>query len=196
MALRGAAPRAARRAGRRAAGARSRLRSGCWGRDPAPTAWRRPRHGVRPLPGDSRPCPSAPGPVRARPGDPARGQHNVPDWRAAVGEVRRVLRPGGWFFFEDVTSHALGRWSYRTFLDHPSRGRFSAGGLVAELERHGITVDGRVVERFFGDFVIGVGAAVGPDVRSGWADAPAGVAPAPDGAAASEGSRVAPGGDA
>ena len=122
--------------------------------------------------------------------------HHVPNWRAAVGEVRRVLRPDGRFFFEEVTSHALERWSYRTFLDHPTRDRFSAGQFVAELERHGITVDGRVVERFFGDFVIGVGTAVGPAVRSGWADAPAGVAPAPDGAAASEGSRVAPGGDA
>ena len=120
--------------------------------------------------------------------------HHVPDWRAAVGEVGRVLRPGGRFFFEEVTSHALGRWSYRTFLDHPSRDRFSAAQFVAELDRHGITVEGRVVERFFGDFVIGGRTVVGPAVRSGRAGAPAGVAPAPGGAATSEGSRLVPGG--
>lgn len=120
--------------------------------------------------------------------------HHVPEWRAAVGEVRRVLRPGGRFFFEEVTSHASERWSYRTFLDHPSRDRFSAGGFVAELEGHGIAVTGRVVERFFGDFVIGVGTAVGPEACAARGDAPAGEAP--DSAEANEGSRVVPEGEA
>ena len=86
--------------------------------------------------------------------------HHVPDWRRAVSEVRRVLRPGGRFFFEEVTSHALGRWSYRTFLKHPKEDRFSGAEFVAELERQGIRVEGNAVERFFGDFVIGVGRRV------------------------------------
>jgi SAM-dependent methyltransferase len=83
--------------------------------------------------------------------------HHVPDWRRAVSEVARVLRPGGRFFFEEVTSHALSRWSYKTFLEHPREDRFSAEGFVAELERPGILVGGNYVERFFGDFVFGVG---------------------------------------
>lgn len=83
--------------------------------------------------------------------------HHVPDWRRAVSEVARVLRPGGLFFFEEVTTHALSRWSYRTFLEHPTEDRFRGGDFVAELERRGIHVGGNYVERFFGDFVIGVG---------------------------------------
>ncbi len=83
--------------------------------------------------------------------------HHVPDWQRALSEVRRVLKPGGLFFFEEVTSLALSRWFYRTFLEHPTQNRFSGDEFVAELERQGIEVNGNRVERFFGDFVIGVG---------------------------------------
>ena len=83
--------------------------------------------------------------------------HHVPEWQVAVTEIRRVLKPGGRFFFEEVTSHALNRWSYRTFLEHPKENRFSGQEFVAELERQGVAVNGNAVLRFFGDFVIGVG---------------------------------------
>jgi ubiquinone/menaquinone biosynthesis C-methylase UbiE len=85
--------------------------------------------------------------------------HHIPQWRDAVAEVRRVLRPAGRFFFEEVTRQALERWGYRTFLEHPTYDRFSGDAFVAALEQRGISVDGRYVHRFFGDFVIGVGRA-------------------------------------
>lgn len=87
--------------------------------------------------------------------------HHVPDWQRAVREVGRVLRPGGRFYFEEVTKHALDRWFYRTFLEHPSENRFSGTEFVHELEQAGIQVAGRYVERFFGDFIIGVGTKEG-----------------------------------
>jgi ubiquinone/menaquinone biosynthesis C-methylase UbiE len=87
--------------------------------------------------------------------------HHVPNWRAAVSEVRRLLKPCGRFYFEEVTRHALQRWSYRTFLEHPSEDRFSADEFVAELERRGLRVGDRWVTRFFGDFVLGVASNSG-----------------------------------
>jgi ubiquinone/menaquinone biosynthesis C-methylase UbiE len=88
--------------------------------------------------------------------------HHVPDWRKAVREISRVLRPGGRFFFEEVTSRALARWAYRTFLQHPSEDRFSATQFIAELEHRGIDVGSNFVTRCFGDFVIGVGRKRNP----------------------------------
>jgi ubiquinone/menaquinone biosynthesis C-methylase UbiE len=83
--------------------------------------------------------------------------HHVEAWRVAVAEVARVLRPGGRFFFEEVTAHALARPSYRRFLDHPTEDRFSGDDIVAELEGHGLRVGGRHPELVFGDFLVGVG---------------------------------------
>ena len=81
--------------------------------------------------------------------------HHVPQWRDAVAEVARVLRPGGRFYFEEVTSHALARPSYRMLFDHPSEDRFSGREFVDELRRHGLETGVAVRERFFGDYVLG-----------------------------------------
>ena len=83
--------------------------------------------------------------------------HHVPDWRRAVAEVGRVLKPGGRFFFEEVTKKALGRWFYRTFLEHPTENRFTANEFINEAQRQGIYVGSNWRMWFFGDFVIGVG---------------------------------------
>lgn len=82
--------------------------------------------------------------------------HHVPAWRAALAEVRRVLKPSGRFFFEEVTAQALARWSYRTFLRHPADDRFTADVFLNELAKQGIDVKAATT-RFFGDFVVGVG---------------------------------------
>ncbi len=83
--------------------------------------------------------------------------HHVSEWKRDISEVARVLKPGGRFFFEEVTSKALNRWVYRTFLEHPTENRFSAKEFVAELDRKGIAVGGNSVEWLLGDFITGVG---------------------------------------
>ena len=82
--------------------------------------------------------------------------HHVEDWRAALAEVGRVLRPGGRFFFDEVTATALRRPSYRRLFDHPKEDRFTAGDFLAELARHGLPVGERWRTHVGGDYLLGV----------------------------------------
>ena len=67
--------------------------------------------------------------------------HHVPDWQRAVKEIARVLKPGGLFYFEEVTKQALDRWVYRTFFDHPKDNRFGVSEFISELRSNGISID-------------------------------------------------------
>lgn len=82
--------------------------------------------------------------------------HHIPDWRHALAEVARVLRPGGRFYFEEVTATALARPSYQKLFDHPSQDRFTAGQFLAELPDHGLDVEDRWVTRIGADYLLGV----------------------------------------
>lgn len=82
--------------------------------------------------------------------------HHIPDWQAAVAEVARVLKPGGRFFFDEVTATALARPSYRLLFDHPTENRLNAGRFLATLALHGLQVDDRWRTRIGGDYVLGV----------------------------------------
>lgn len=84
--------------------------------------------------------------------------HHVPRWRDAVAEVARVLRPGGRFYFEEVTRQCLDRPLVRALFEHPREDRFSAEEWLAELDRAGLDVGDRHRELALGDFVVGVGA--------------------------------------
>jgi len=72
----------------------------------------------------------------------------MPDWPAAVAEVRRVLKPGARFFFEEVASPLL-RWTLRfTVEGWPPRSRpFSRDAFLAELEAQGLSVGPRLANR-------------------------------------------------
>jgi ubiquinone/menaquinone biosynthesis C-methylase UbiE len=83
--------------------------------------------------------------------------HHVLHWQKAVAEVARVLKPGGLFFFEEVTKKALDRWVYRTFLDHPKENRFDVHDFVRELERRNINVGNQTTTILTSDVFAGVG---------------------------------------
>ncbi|WP_101653627.1 class I SAM-dependent methyltransferase [Brevibacterium ihuae] len=83
--------------------------------------------------------------------------HHIPDWRAALAEVARVLTPGGRFYFEEVTAHALARPIYKRLFDHPTEDRFTAEQFLDELAHHGLMALGSVT-RIRGDYLLGVAA--------------------------------------
>lgn len=66
--------------------------------------------------------------------------HHVPDWRAALGEIHRVLKPGGRFFAEEVFERFLSHPLWRRVLEHPRADRFDMARFHAGLEVAGFTV--------------------------------------------------------
>jgi ubiquinone/menaquinone biosynthesis C-methylase UbiE len=64
--------------------------------------------------------------------------HHVPDWRRAIAEVARVLKPAGQFYAEEVLSAFIDHPAMRRLLDHPTKDRFDAGAFRHALENAGL----------------------------------------------------------
>ena len=63
--------------------------------------------------------------------------HHVPDWRSALGEVARVLKPGGVYFLEEYYPATYQNFLTRRLLRHPRQDRFRSPDLHDALTRTG-----------------------------------------------------------
>lgn len=68
--------------------------------------------------------------------------HHIHEWRSALREVARVLRPGGRLLLAEsligfLQHPILGRW-----MDHPTEDRFSMASLTEELQGAGFRILG------------------------------------------------------
>lgn len=71
--------------------------------------------------------------------------HHIPDWRAAIRETARCLRPGGVFYFEDLTRPFFYEsgpisWVMLNYTDHPWDTIPDRDAFVAAMQQSGLTV--------------------------------------------------------
>jgi ubiquinone/menaquinone biosynthesis C-methylase UbiE len=66
--------------------------------------------------------------------------HHVPDWRAALREIHRVLRPSGRLYAEEVFERFIADPLWRRVLEHPQKDRFDAARFEKGLEGAGFRV--------------------------------------------------------
>jgi SAM-dependent methyltransferase len=64
--------------------------------------------------------------------------HHVPSWRRALAEVRRVLKPQGVFYCEEVFGALIDHPVVRRLLRHPLEDRFDRGAFLAALSEAGL----------------------------------------------------------
>ncbi|HPO12458.1 MAG TPA: class I SAM-dependent methyltransferase [Candidatus Hydrogenedentes bacterium] len=66
--------------------------------------------------------------------------HHVPNWRDAITEIHRVLKPGGRFYVEEIMRRFVLNPIVRTLTVHPLEDRFDMPEFHAGLEQAGFTV--------------------------------------------------------
>ncbi|MGY1650727.1 class I SAM-dependent methyltransferase [Geodermatophilus sp. SYSU D01119] len=76
--------------------------------------------------------------------------HHIPDWRAAVAEAARVLRPGGQLALTEMTARFVDTPWLRAVSRHPAD-RFTTDQLLAELSARGLEVPPGRLRRAAGD---------------------------------------------
>ena len=68
--------------------------------------------------------------------------HHVVDWRAALEEVRRVLKPGGRFYCEEILKHYITHSFWGRLAVHPQDDRFDRAEFIAALKHKKFNVRG------------------------------------------------------
>jgi len=60
--------------------------------------------------------------------------HHVPDWRAALGEIARVLKTGGTYFLEEIYPSLYQNFITKHILLHPRQNRFLSQDLKEAMK--------------------------------------------------------------
>jgi ubiquinone/menaquinone biosynthesis C-methylase UbiE len=68
--------------------------------------------------------------------------HHIVDWRKAVSEVFRVLKPGGCFYAQEVFRGLITHPLWKRLLDHPQQDRFDFEQFEAALTGAGFKMIG------------------------------------------------------
>ena len=66
--------------------------------------------------------------------------HHVPNWRAALAEIFRVLRPGGQLWAEEIYEPFITQPVLRRLFAHPQEDRFDRQGFDAGLRGAGFSL--------------------------------------------------------
>ncbi|NTV41749.1 MAG: class I SAM-dependent methyltransferase [Syntrophobacteraceae bacterium] len=67
--------------------------------------------------------------------------HHVPEWRKALAECHRVLRPGGFLYIEEPDSRLIQMWDKIFRWNHPDQGRFTLQELERAMEFLGFGIE-------------------------------------------------------
>lgn len=69
--------------------------------------------------------------------------HHIPDWQDALGELQRVLTPGGELILEDLSMESFSGfpgWLYQKTLDHPYAQMYTYEQFIEGLKKAGFTI--------------------------------------------------------
>jgi ubiquinone/menaquinone biosynthesis C-methylase UbiE len=66
--------------------------------------------------------------------------HHIPNWRAALGEIARILKPRGVYFMEELYPSLYQNFITKHILLHPTENRFRAGELRDALVKEGFSI--------------------------------------------------------
>jgi ubiquinone/menaquinone biosynthesis C-methylase UbiE len=76
--------------------------------------------------------------------------HHVPDWRAGLVEIVRVLKPGGCYFFEELYPSLYQNFITRHILLHPTENRFRSEDWKAGLRQQNLRVIKTLEQKMLG----------------------------------------------
>jgi ubiquinone/menaquinone biosynthesis C-methylase UbiE len=80
--------------------------------------------------------------------------HHVPDWRKALREIARVIKPGGVFFMEELYPASYQNIITRHILLHPREDRFRSNDLRNAIKESNLTLKHFVENKALG--ILGV----------------------------------------